>query len=263
MKKTTVLTTAAVLFCVLSTTCISAQQMNGYQIMKKADEIDSGKTSQYGITMTLTNKAGGKRVREIVVYSKDFGTVEKTVMSFQTPKDVSGVGYLTWEYEDKGKDDDMWLYMPALKKVRRISGSSKNDDFMGTDFTYEDMSERDLDKDDHSLKGEEIVDGFPCYMIESVPKQKGEAYSKRVIRVRQDNFIIAKVDYYDRQGKLLKQLKVSDITQIDGIWTGQKMEMTNVQDSHSTLIELKNIQYNKAVNDSFFTVISLERESIK
>lgn len=256
-----------VLIALLSAFCLSealiAQEMTGYGIMKKSDELDTGKSSRYSVTMTLISKTGRKRERSILVFSKDYGDMEKTVMSFQAPKDVSGVGYLTWEYDEKGKDDDMWLYMPALKKVRRIAGSAKNDDFMGTDFTYEDMGSRDLDKDTHTIKGEEDINGSPCWIIESVPKQKGEAYSRRTIWVRKDNFVIAKIDFYDRQEKLLKQLSVSDIRQINGIWTSGRMEMKNVQDSHTTVIELKNVEYNVPINDSFFSAAALERGNIK
>ena len=126
----------------------AAQDLSGYDIMKRAKDADSGKTGTYTATMTLVNKTGNQRVREIVYYTKDYGDNDKTVIVFRTPKDVAGVGYLMWEYDEKAdgtkKDSDNWLYMPAMKKVRRISGSESGGDFMGTDFTYDDMGDRAL-----------------------------------------------------------------------------------------------------------------------
>lgn len=240
-----------------------AAEPTGLEIMKKANARDTGTNSNYTISMTLVAKSGSKRTREIVVYSKDYGDIEKTVMSFLAPKDVAGVGYLTWSYDGSGKDDDMWLYMPAMKKVRRIAGSSKNDDFMGTDFTYEDIGNRDIDKDDYTLKESESIDGADCWVVAAVPKDKTEPNSKRILRIRKDTFVVAKAEYFDRQGKLLRVLEVPEIKDIDGIWTATHMIMTNVQDGHSTSIEMKNVRYDTPVDDTLFTVAAIEKGKIK
>jgi outer membrane lipoprotein-sorting protein len=150
-----------------------------------------------------------------------------------------------------------------MKRVRRITGSGKNDSFMGTDFTYEDMGSRSLNKDDFTLQREEAVEGAPCWVVEARPKDSKDPYGRRVIRVRKDSSVLAAVDYYDRQGRLLKTLRVSGIRQIDGIWTAQKMEMTNVQDKHSTVINISDIRFNTPLEDSLFTVANLERGSVR
>jgi hypothetical protein len=233
------------------------------EIMEKADARDTGKTSRMTITMTLRSKAGSKRVREIIAYSKDFGNSERTAMSFLAPKDVAGVGYLTWSYDEKGKDDDKWLYMPAMKKVRRIAGSSNNDDFMGTDFTYEDIGSRDIDKDSFELVGSETVDGADCWAIAAKPLDTGDTAATRLLRVRKDNYVIAGAEFFDREGHLQRTLAVPEIRQIDGIWTATRMEMTNVQDGHSTVLEMKDVQYDITVDDSLFTVSAIEKGKIK
>jgi outer membrane lipoprotein-sorting protein len=235
----------------------------GYDIMKQADERYTGDTARYKLTMTLTSGRGAPRIREVSYYFKDYGDTEKILMYFNSPRDVAGTGYLSFAYDDESKDDDMWLYLPAMKRVRRITGSGKNDSFMGTDFTYEDMGSRNLSKDDFSLQGEETVDGAPCWVVEAKAKDNKDPYGRRVIRVRQDSYVITAVDYYDRQGRLLKTLRVSGIVQIDGIWSAQKMEMTNVQDKHSTVIEMSEIRFNMSLEDRLFEAANLERGSAR
>jgi outer membrane lipoprotein-sorting protein len=237
---------------------LSAQTPSGYDIMSRADERYIGDTAQYRLAMTLISGRGSLRAREVSYFFKDYGDTEKILMVFNSPRDVAGTGYLSFTYDDD-QDDDIWLYLPAMKRVRRITGSGKNDNFMGTDFTYEDMGSRSLSKDEFSLRGEEAVEGEDCWVVEAKAKDARDPYGRRVIRVRQDSYIIAAVDYYDRQNRLLKTLRVSGIVQIDGIWTAQKMEMTNVQDKHSTVIEMSEIRFNLPLEDSLFAVTTLER----
>ena len=137
----------------------------GYDIMKKADEVAEPKTSSSTATLTIHSKKGSDRIREVIMKSKDYGDVAKSVIVFTTPKDVAGTGYLTFDYEEEDKDSDNWLYMPAMKKTRRIasSGSESEGSFMGTDFTYQDMGDRSLNKYTYNLLGEESVDGVACY----------------------------------------------------------------------------------------------------
>lgn len=260
-----------IMFCALAVLSIGAscfaQSLTGYEIMKKADEVPTAQTSSYTATMTLTDKNGKTRIREVKELSKEFGDTTKTIIIFTTPKDVAGVGYLMFEYKEKPdgskKDSDNWLYMPALKKVRRISSSDSEGDFMGTDFTYEDMGDRALSKDTFTLLGEEDVDGVSCYKVEAVAKDSAEKNPRRILWIRKDNFLLAKGEYYDRQGALSRKLFCSDIEKIDGWWTTQKMLMQNVQKKHSTLIEMKNVSYNLNIDDSLFTVNALEKERIK
>jgi outer membrane lipoprotein-sorting protein len=252
----------AVIFLLISGAAF-AQTPTGYDVMKRADERYTGDTAQYRLTMTLNSGRGAPRVREVSYYFKDYGDTEKILMYFNSPRDVAGTGYLSFSYDDESKDDDIWLYLPAMRRVRRISGSGKNDSFMGTDFTYEDIGSRGLGKDDFSLQGEEMVDGAACWTVEARPKDSRDPYGRRIIRVRKDSSVLAAVDFYDRQDRLLKTLRVSGIDRIDGIWTAQKMEMTNVRDRHSTVIDISDIRFNTPLEDSLFTVANLERGSAR
>ena len=262
MKKTNTVATLAAAFLLLAGTA-SGQTLTGYDIMKRADERYTGDTAQYKLVMTLASGRGAARVREVSYYFKDYGDTEKILMFFNSPRDVAGTGYLSFSYDDESKDDDIWLYLPAMKRVRRITGSGKNDSFMGTDFTYEDMGSRSLSKDEFSLLREEAADGVPCWVVEAKTKDGKEPYSRRVVWIRKDSYLSAAVDYYDRQNRLLKTLRVSGVSQINGIWTAQKMEMTNVQDKHSTVIEMSDIRFNLALDDSIFAVTALERGNVR
>ena len=241
-------------------------QESALSIMEKNRDADVSSTSSSTAVMTLTNKNGGVRVREVASFKKKFGDTTKTVIVFRTPKDVAGVGYLMWEYEESGgvkKDSDNWLYMPAMKKVRRISGSESGGDFMGTDFTYDDMGDRALSKDNFTLLGDETFDGEACWKIECTSKSATEKDPRRIVWIRKDNYLMQKAEFYDKQNKLHRLFTASDIKKIDGIWTTCKMKMENVQTGHFTVIETKDVMYNQTVNDSVFTVSALERGAVK
>jgi hypothetical protein len=245
---------------------VSAQQLTGYDVMKKADDVDKGTTGSYTASMTLLSKNGNTRTREVVCLSKDFGSVTKSVIVFRTPKDVAGVGYLTWDYDEKNgvkKDSDDWLYMPAMKKVRRISGSDSSGSFMGTDFTYDDMGDRGLTKDTFTLLGEEQTGETGCYKVECRAKDPAEKNPRRILWIRKDNYLLQKGEFYDRQNNLQRELTCSGITLIDGIWTTGTMTMKNAITGHATVIEMKDVHYNQKIDDSIFTVASIERGAVK
>lgn len=263
MKKLFVIGTFAVVLFLGMIFSVSASNLSGEDVMRKADERYTGNSSRQLTTMELIDSRGKTRERSVVSYYKDFGDVEKTVMVFQKPADVEGVGYLSYAWNKADKDDDTWLFLPALGKSRRISGSSRNDNFMGTDFTYDDMGDRRVEEDTHVLKGEEALNGAPCWVVESTPKEKRYIYSRKVVWVNQDTLLASKVEYYDRQNQLMKVFTTSDISKIDGIWTIGTMEMHNVQTNHRTVIHFDSVEYNIDVEDSFFTVASLERGRIR
>ena len=237
------------------------------EIAKSSYNLPNGKTSSYTATLTLIDKAGKSRVREIAQYNMKDGDVKKCVTVFRSPKDVAGVSYLSFDYPDNpdgsAKDSDSWLYLPAMKKVRRVSGSSKDDDFQGTDFTYDDMGDRSLGKDTFALLGEETVDGVACWKLEYTAKDKSAKISRRILWIGKDNYVTYKGEYYDKQNKLFKTMECQDIAQIDGYWTTKKMIMTTLTTSHKTVYEMKDIQYDNDINPAFFTVSALEREQVK
>ena len=241
-------------------------QMTGYDVIKKSDEVPSPETSSTKAKLTIHSKKGNGRVREVIMKTKDYGEVSKQVIVFTSPKDVSGTGYLMFEYDDENKDSDNWLYMPAMKKTRRIasSGTDAEGSFMGTDFTYEDIGMRKINKDDYTLLGEEEIDGTVCYKVDCVSKTKTEKDPHRIVYIGKNDFILRKCEYYDRQNNLHRVLTCTDFVIIDGFTTAQKMKMENVQSGTWSLIEKNNIVYNgENISDNLFTVSSLERGNIR
>ena len=240
----------------------NAQELTGKDVMLKSKNREKAKTSSYKIEMTLVNSRGSKRVREVSAYKKDYGEEEKSVMVFLKPADVKGVGYLSVSYDKEGKNDDRWLYMPSLKKTRRITGSSSGDDFMGTDFTYDDMSGHEVEDYDYTLQADADVNGKKCWNVVCIPKVKSN-YSKYITWVDQLSYIPIKAEFYDKQGKLLKVMEVQSLKKIDGFWTVEKVQMENIQKKHKTVIETKKIEYNRNVKDDLFRVSTLESGTLK
>ena len=237
------------------------------EIAKKVHDLPNGKTSSSIISITLVDKNGKTRNREIASYTMKEGSTDKTVLVFKTPRDVAGISYLSFDYPDKADgstvDSDSWIYLPAMKKVRRISGSSKDDDFQGTDFTYDDLGNRSLSKDDFAILGSEKVNGADCWILEAKAKDSKAKVSRRVTWVDKKTYVTHKGEYYDKQNRLQKTLTCENIKQIKGYWSTQKMTMTNVQSNHKTIYEVRDLKYDEDVNASYFTVSALERELVK
>lgn len=239
---------------------IQAQQLTGRDIMKKVYDRPDGDTRYAQMELTLIKKNGNKRERKVESWAMDVGKDTKKIMYFTYPGDVKGTGFLTWDYDRIGKDDDKWLYLPAMKKTRRISGSSsKTDYFMGTDFTYDDMGDRNIDEDRHKLLRTEKHGGHLCWVVESYPVDKREIYSRKVTWVAQDCMVGIRVEYYDKLNKLHRVLSVSDISKVQGFWTKHRMTMENVQTGHKTVIVIKNPKYDMKLDASLFTVSRLEK----
>jgi outer membrane lipoprotein-sorting protein len=230
----------------------ASAQLSGQEIMEKVYHNPSGDDVQGRLTMTLINRQGESRVRNLQQYTKDYGDVEKRVMFFLSPADVQGTSFMNWSYTD-GSDDDQWIYLPALKRVRRISSDGKGDYFMGSDFTYDDLGERHPDEDNHELTDEEDIDGKECWVIESTPKDPDYMYSKTVTWVMKDNYMGLKREFYDDRGRHLKTLTIKDYGQINGFWTILETEMNNVQRDHSTHMKFSDVNINQGIPDRMFT----------
>ena len=238
----------------------NAQQLTGREIIQNVKDRPDGDTRYAEMELTLKKKNGSSRQRKITSWAMDEGKDTKKIMFFTYPGDVKGTGFLTYDYNQIGKEDAKWLYLPAMKKTRRISGSSsKTDYFMGTDFTYDDMGSRNVDEDKHQLLREEVRDGHKCWVVESKPIDNHEIYSRKVSWIRQDCLTAIYVEYYDKLDKLHRVLTIQDIKKVQDFWTVCKMEMQNVQTGHSTVIVVKNPQYDIKIDKMLFTVAKLEK----
>ncbi len=228
----------------------------------------SGKVSEWQTLtkMTLIDKKGFERVRtgkSINKLQKD-GIDYMRLYRFFSPEDIHGTGLLTVEHSNR--DDDMWIYLPALKKARRIVASNKRDSFVGSDFSYVDIVSSRVDDFVHYLKGQENIDGIDCFVIESIVKdekaKRDTGYSKKISWIRKDNFVEIKIDYYDEGGEFFKTQVISDIYLADtvkGRWIAMKREIKNQKTGHKTIITFEKMEIDKGIRDDIFTVRTLER----
>jgi len=237
----------------------AGDKISGRQIVENVYNRPTGNDQQADLTMTLINSRGDQRVREIRQFTKDFGAMEKKIMFFKTPADVRNTSFMNWSYDDENKDDDQWIYLPALKKIKRISSDSKSDYFMGSDFTYDDLGDRHPSQDTHKLIGEEMINGENCYVVESIPKDEDYMYSKTVTWIIKDKWIGLKKDFYDEDEDLLKTLAVKKFEKISGYWTILSTEMHNIQKNHRTLIQLSNVILDSGISDTQFTERMMRR----
>ena len=235
---------------------------DAYEIMKRVDERPDGEDRRSVLVMELINREGSKRVRRLLSLAKDYGVDSRKVLALLDPPDVKGTAFLSWDYAAPAREDDRWLYLPALKRVRRIMGESRNDTFMGSDFTYDDLGDRSVDEDDHRLLGEETLEGFDCWVVESVPKDTTERYTRKKIWVRKDADLPIRVEYFDKDG-LLKTLRVLEAHLQDGFWVQVSTEMHNVPEDHRTVLTVEEIQHDTGLRDSLFEVATIQRGHLR
>ena len=238
----------------------------GEQIAKNINARNEGISLSRKVQMILTDKHGKQRVRKTVSYRKYFGTEKRTVIYYLSPRNIKKTAFLTFDYAEAEKDDDQWLYLPAMRKVRRISASDRGDYFLGTDFTYEDIKkESKLTLEDYHRKTlrEESLNGHPGYVIESVPVNHTVAeelgYGKVVQWVDKNIWMIRKSEFFDLQGQSLKTILTKEIKQVDGIWTAHRLEVNNHKTGHKTVFIFSDVAYEKGVRDDFFTQRALRR----
>ena len=244
-----------------------AAELNIMQIMEKNVSVNKVGDSTADSTFTLINKDGQERVRKTLNITKlqSNGVDNMRMTRFLAPADVKGTVSLLNEHSDK--DDDIWIFLPALKKVRRLVSSNKRDSFVGTDFSYTDVIGYKVNEWNYKLLREEMMDGNICYVIESTPKNAAvlanTGYSKRVDWIRKDNFVSVKSEMADDNAQPLKTMRFADIRLVDekhGKWQAMHLEANNVQTGHRTLIQLENLKVNQQVADDFFTTRYMEKE---
>ena len=235
---------------------------SGLQIAINVDEREDGDDQVSEATWTLTNKAGKQRKRHTLRYWKDYdgkdGLSSKSFIYFDSPPDVKDTTFLNWSQEDAEADDDQWIYLPALRKVRRIASGDKENSFMGSDMIYDDMGDREVGEDIHTLLRVEHDGGTKMYVVQAVAKKPNYIYSKKLTWVNAETWTTPKVEFYDRKGRLLK-IMYQDWTLIDGIWNGQRIVVENQLTGHKTELDISNVKFNQDLRESLFTERSLRK----
>ncbi len=244
------------------------------QVMEAAADVRKLEGSESVMTLTIVDEKGNKRIREIAMAAKmvDNNKTEKRLYRFLSPADVKGTGILAFDHENK--NDEMWIFLPALRKTRSIASSEKSKNFMGSEFSYADMNTPILSNYKLAFKNAEKINGVDCYTIEVLPINdkvgSEEGYSKKIVWIGKTDFVIRQSHFYDSNGVLFKELtakKVEEIKTKDGKSIGKGkpryrakyMEMTNKLNNRKSVFETTKIEYSPEITDDYFSTQYLER----
>jgi len=213
-------------------------------------------------TLKIIDARGHERLRQIANASKKYGTTTKTLMKFLAPTDVKGTAMLVFDYEDES--DDMWIYLPALRKTRRIVSSEKSKSFMGSEFSNADMSKPNLDDFTYQNRGATTFEGKSCWEIEATCKNEDiedeYGFSKKISLVEKSTYLTLKVDYYDLDGELFKTMYMRDYKkQANGKYFAFLMEMKNLQNERKSIIAIDKFQLGTSIEESYFSTSNLEK----
>ena len=243
-----------------------APGLTAREIMQRVNDRDDGDNQTADVEMRLIDSAGNERLRRLRQYRKDVGKDTYSLMFFLAPADVKDTGFLTYDYDSAGKDDDQWLYLPALHRSKRIASGDKSNSFMGTDFNYSDMTRPDLDEYAFTLLREEPVPGGMAWVIEAVPKSpatvESTGYTKTHLWVRQDNDIVVRALRWVHKSNQTKLMQVRMLEQIDNIWVATDMEMATRQGDkvlHATVLRQLNTRFNQSLPADLFTLRRMEK----
>jgi hypothetical protein len=254
------------LFVIFALSSTNALALDALEIMKSVDARDDGDNMAVETKMTLIDKKGYERVREIKAFVKDKGEDTLRIQFFTAPADVKDTGFLTFDYYSGEKDDDQWIYLPELHKTKRIASSDKSSSFMGSDFSYADMNRRVLSEWKFKILKESTVNDNKVWLIEALPASKEVenryGYTKSVVFIRQDIFFPVRGVHWVKDGNKIKYMEVKKLEQIDNIWVATKTHMKTTKNKktlHSTKLEWKEIKFNQELDESLFTIRRLEK----
>ncbi len=262
-----------VLTAFLSLICsvaIAAAEITAQEVMERVDSRYDGDTSIADYTMVLIDRRERQRSRSLRIYAKDYGQDSRQLSQFESPVDIRGTSYLNYDWDDPDRDDDSWLYLPALQRVRRIASSDTSDSFLGSDFTYADINGIEIDWYDFRFVNEsEEIDGFDTWVIEATPKaefqdkaEDATGYSKLQSWIRKDNFVQVRGQAWELRGNRIKYFTSSEIAEVDGIWTTGRLQAIttrNGRQEHASVLQLNNVVYNENIDDELFSTETMQR----
>ncbi|MFT5562470.1 MAG: putative RND superfamily exporter protein [Sulfitobacter sp.] len=245
---------------------VHAEEITARQIMARVVARDDGLQVTRTLSMELMDRRGKSRTRTTRGYRKYFGDDKRTVLFYLSPTNVKDTAFLTYDYAESAQDDDQWLYLPAARKIRRISASDRGDYFLGTDFSYEDIkNENKPNLADYAYKriGMELVGGVECFVIEGTPISDQVArelgYGRVLIRVDPEIWMARKTEFWDIKGNSLKTILVNDIRLVDDIWTSHELYAENHKTGHQTRFTFSDVDYKAEVRDSWFETRQMRR----
>ncbi len=235
-------------------------EARGLAIAQEADRRDTGWIDQTAeMKMILRNRQGEESTRELRTKTLEVeGDGDKGLTIFDHPRDVKGTAFLS--YSHATRPDDQWLYLPALKRVKRIASKNKSGPFMGSEFAYEDLSSQEVAKYSYRFLREEVLDGRPAFVVERYPQYEHSGYTRQVVWIDQEMYQPLKIEFYDRKDSLLKTLTISGYRQYLGrYWRPDRMDMVNHQTGKSTTLLWSNYRFRTGLTDRDFDRNALKR----
>jgi hypothetical protein len=231
---------------------------NARQIVEEAQKRTDAKSQRYEGLLQVFDAKGKISDKRWNIDRLGAHGDSKAVLRFTAPAEVKGVAMLIVNHPDRASDQ--WMWTPAIERDRRIALQDRSTRFFGTDFSFEDLEERDVDQYDYTLEGEESIDGAPCWKIQSTPKKtKPSQYTRSIVWVRKDNYALARIENYVK-ARIVRRLNYSDIQNVQGIWTAQQLEMADLTRGSRTRLTLEKLQYNLPLKDENFTLQGIRRQ---
>jgi len=230
--------------------------LTGEEVMKKSQAafLYPGKDFKARVMMKLINREGQERIREMTMLRKNFGETggdQKYFMVFSQPADVKDMSFMTYKYP--AKDDDRWMFIPAINMVKRIAAQDKRSSFVGSDFTYEDVSGRDLEEDTHTIERNEKVGNRECHVVKSTPKGADADFGYKLTWVDHVTFLPIREEQIDKKGTPYKQFSADEMADVKGRPTIIKRTMKNLQTGHRTEVVYSKSDYDLGMEDSLFS----------
>ncbi len=232
----------------------------GLKIITEVDRRDTGFSDSIALlNMILKNRHGDESRRSLKMKTLEvIGDGDKSLSIFDSPRDVKGTAFLTFTHALEA--DDQWLYLPALKRIKRISSSNKSGPFLGSEFAFEDLTSFEVPKYKYNYLHDEDLNGRDCFVIELYPQYEHSGYTRQIIWIEKERYIPLKIDYYDRKNSLLKTLEYSGYQQyLDQFWRADQMLMTNYQNGKSTSLVWNNFRFRTGLTDRDFDRNTLKR----
>ena len=241
---------------------VAAAQPPAAEIAKRSLDgfYAAGRDMRVRVSMVLINQQGGERKRELTMLRKNMGSggEQRYYIYFHAPPDVKGMTFLVWKYPTK--DDDRWIFIPAIKLVRRIAASDRRSSFVGSDFMYEDISGRDVSDETDTLLRSETLEGRPCYVLESRPVASAD-YARRVSWIDSERWIPLKEEYFDGRGQKIRSFSADRVEEIGGHWTVTRRTMRTLQTGQRTEVTFQDVSYDRGLPDNLFTERALREPS--
>ena len=242
----------------VSSRCIAIAADNARQIIEEAQKRTDAKSQRYEGLLQVFDAKGkvsdkGWRFERLGSHGRS-----KAVLRFTAPAEVKGVALLVVNHPERASDQ--WMWTPAVERDRRIALQDRSTRFFGTDFSFEDLEERDVNQYEYTLDGDETVDGAACWKIQSTPREsKSSQYTRSIVWVRKDNYAFARIENYVKD-QAVRRLNYSRIQNVQGIWTARQLEMTDLRRGSRTRLTLDKLEYNVPLKDEDFTLQAIRRQ---